>query len=153
MNTALGTMWGLINPEMFAGVADTLEDVMVASVPGVVENVRVADISQGSNPIRILSLRALPDSHMQEVQEETRKQNEKNTDPNELAAMEQAGDWYNLEASIAYHAKPSGADVSSKARNMGMQIVFYLGIRGLIGVPLPICELRLPSDHTRAGSN
>ncbi|EGY19957.1 hypothetical protein VD0002_g3883 [Verticillium dahliae] len=138
MNTALGIMWGLINPEMFAGVADTLEDVMVASIPGIVENVRVADISQGSNPIRILSLRALPDDHMKDVKEETRKQTEKNTDPNELAAMEQAGSYYNLEASIAYHAKPSGGDISSKARNMGMQLVFYLGVRGLIGIPLPI---------------
>lgn len=138
MNTALGIMWGLINPEMFASVADTLEDVMVASVPGIIENVRVADISQGSNPIRVLSLRALPDSHMSEVKEKTRKENEKHTDPNELAAMEEAGSYYNLEASIAYHAKPSGADISSKARNMGMQLIFYLGIKGLIGIPLPI---------------
>ncbi|KAH9227802.1 hypothetical protein K456DRAFT_1876130 [Colletotrichum gloeosporioides 23] len=138
MNTALGIMWNLINPEMFAGVADTLEDVMVASVPGVIENVRVADISQGSNPLRILSLRALPDSHVKDIKDEAHKQNQKNTDPNELAAMEQAGSFYNLEASVAYHAKPSGADISSKARNMGMQLVFYLGVRGLFGVPLPI---------------
>ncbi|KAK1999992.1 C2 domain-containing protein [Colletotrichum falcatum] len=138
MNTALGIMWNLINPEMFAGVADTLEDVMVASVPGVIENVRVADISQGSNPLRILSLRALPDHHVQDIKDEAHKQNQKNTDPNELAAMEQAGSFYNLEASVAYHARPSGADVSSKARNMGMQLIFYLGVRGLFGVPLPI---------------
>ncbi|GKT47167.1 meiotically up-regulated gene 190 protein [Colletotrichum spaethianum] len=138
MNTAVGIMWNLINPEMFAGVADTLEDVMVASVPGIIENVRVADISQGSNPLRILSLRALPDSHVKDIKEESHRQNQKNTDPNELAAMEQAGSFYNLEASVAYHAKPSGADVSSKARNMGMQLVFYLGVRGLFGVPLPI---------------
>ncbi|KAF9878952.1 c2 domain protein [Colletotrichum karsti] len=138
MNTAIGIMWNLINPEMFAGVADTLEDVMVASVPGIIENVRVADISQGSNPLRILSLRALPDSHVQDIKDEAHKQNQKNTDPNELAAMEQAGSFYNLEASVAYHAKPSGADISSKARNMGMQLVFYLGVRGLFGVPLPI---------------
>ncbi|TDZ25497.1 Meiotically up-regulated gene 190 protein [Colletotrichum orbiculare MAFF 240422] len=138
MNTAVGIMWNLINPEMFAGVADTLEDVMVASVPGVIENVRVADISQGSNPLRILSLRALPDSHVKDIKDEAHKNNQKNTDPNELAAMEQAGSFYNLEASVAYHAKPTGADVSSKARNMGMQLIFYLGIRGLFGVPLPI---------------
>lgn len=133
-------MWGLINPEMFAGVADTLEDVMVASVPGVIENVRVADISQGSNSIRILSLRALPDSHLEEVKNEIHKEDEKHTDPNELAAMQQAGSYYNLEASIAYHAKPSGSDISSKARNMGMQLVFYLGVRGLVGIPLPVCK-------------
>ena len=61
MNTFLSVVWGLINPDMFTAVADTLEDVMQASVPGIIENVRVAEINQGSNPLRILSLRALPD--------------------------------------------------------------------------------------------
>jgi Ca2+-dependent lipid-binding protein len=66
MNTLLGVIWGLINPDMFASLADTLEDVMQASVPGIIENVRVAEINQGNNPIRVLSLRALPDSHVKE---------------------------------------------------------------------------------------
>jgi Ca2+-dependent lipid-binding protein len=59
MNSFLGIMWGLIDPDLFASVADTLEDVMQASAPGVIENVRVAEINQGSNSFRILSLRAL----------------------------------------------------------------------------------------------
>lgn len=111
---------------------------MAASVPGIIENVRVADISQGNNPIRILNMRALPDSHVQDIKDELHRQNEEHTDPDELAANEQAGSFYNLEVSIAYHAKPSGADIASKARNMGMQLVFYLGVKGLFGVPLPI---------------
>ncbi|KAL8934608.1 MAG: hypothetical protein Q9216_005820 [Gyalolechia sp. 2 TL-2023] len=138
MNTLLGIVWGLINPEMFAAVADMLEDVMGASVPGVIENVRVAEINQGSNPIRILSLRALPDTHVKELKESIHAENKKTKDPQEAAADEEGGDYYNLEASFAYHAKPSGADSSSKARNMHMQLVFYLGIKGLFGVPLPI---------------
>lgn len=139
MNTFLNIVWGLINPDMFAGVADTLEDVMKASVPTVIENVRVADIGQGSNPIRILSLRALPDSHVKELKDSIHEQNKKTKDPQEAAADEEGGDYYNLEASFAYHAAPSGAkDTSSKARNMHMQLVFYLGIKGLFGVPLPI---------------
>jgi Ca2+-dependent lipid-binding protein len=119
------------------------QDVMQASVPGIIENVKVADISQGNNPIRILSLRALPDSHMKELKDEMHKNNEKVKDPQELAADEEGGEYYNLEASFAYHAKPSGQNVSAKASNMGMQLVFYLGIKGLFGVPLPICELLL----------
>ncbi|EHK45655.1 hypothetical protein TRIATDRAFT_41385 [Trichoderma atroviride IMI 206040] len=138
MNTAIGVFWGMINPEMFAGVADTIEDVMAASVPGVIEHVRVADISQGNNPIRILNMRALPDSHVQDIKDEIRKENEKTMDEDELAAVSQAGAFYNMEVSLGYHAKPSGADIASKARNMGMQIVFYLGVKGLFGVPLPI---------------
>lgn len=138
LNTAVGLVWGLINPDMFAAVADTLEDVMQASVPGVIENVKVNDISQGSNPIRILSLRALPDSHVQDLKDEIRKQQAQTKDPQELAADEEGGDFYNLEATVAYHSLPSGSDVSSKAKNMGMQLVFYLGLKGLFGVPFPI---------------
>ncbi|KAI1639351.1 hypothetical protein F4809DRAFT_138302 [Biscogniauxia mediterranea] len=138
MNTLMGIVWGLINPEMFAAVADTLEDVMQASVPGIIENVKVADISQGNNPIRILSLRALPDAHMKDIKDEMHEENTKTKDPQELAADEEGGDYYNLEASFAYHAKPSSESVSAKAANMGMQLVFYFGIKGLFGVPLPI---------------
>lgn len=138
LNSALALVWGLINPDMFAGVADTLEDVMQASVPGVVDNVKVNDISQGSNPIRVLSLRALPDSHVKDLKNEIRKENQQTKDPQEAAADEEGGEFYNLEATIAYHSLPSGNDVASKAKNMGMQLVFYLGIRGLFGVPFPI---------------
>lgn len=138
MNTFLKLVWGLVNPDMFAAVADTLEDVMQASVPGVIENVRVAEINQGSNPIRILSLRALPDAHVKELKQSIHDENKKNKDPQEAAADEEGGEYYNLEVSFAYHAKPSGSDSSSKARNMHMQLVFYLGIKGLFGVPLPI---------------
>jgi Ca2+-dependent lipid-binding protein len=114
---------------------------MAASVPGVIENVRVADISQGNNPIRILNMRALPDSQVRDIKDEIHKENEKAMDEHELAATEQAGEYYNLEVSVAYHAKPSSGDISSKAKNMGMHLVFYLGVKGLFGVPLPICML------------
>jgi Ca2+-dependent lipid-binding protein len=138
MNTMLGIVWGLINPDMFSAVADTLEDVMQASVPGIIENVRVAEIDQGSNPIRILSMRALPDSHMREMKQAIHEENKKSKDPQEAAADEEGGDYYNLEISFAYHAAPTGSRASEKARNMHMQLVFYLGIKGLFGVPLPI---------------
>ena len=138
MNTFLGVVWGLINPDMFAAVADTLEDVMQASVPGVIENVRVAEINQGSNPLRILSLRALPESKVKDLKKSVHEENKKNKDPQEAAADEEGGDYYNLEVSFAYHAKPAGKSSSSKARNMHMELVFYLGIKGLFGVPLPI---------------
>lgn len=114
---------------------------MQASVPGIIENVKVADINQGNNPLRILSLRALPDAHMKDLKDEMHRENEKIKDPQELAADEEGGDYYNLEASFAYHAKPSaGESMSAKAQNMGMQLVFYLGIKGLFGIPLPICK-------------
>ncbi|KAL1839756.1 hypothetical protein VTJ49DRAFT_1179 [Mycothermus thermophilus] len=138
LNAAVGLVWGLINPDMFAAVADTLEDVMQASLPKVVEHVKVNDLSQGSNPLRILSLRALPDGEVEELRREIHERDKKVKDPEELAAEEGGGDFYNLEATVAYHAEPSGADVSSKAKNMGMQVVLYPGVKGLFGVPFPI---------------
>ena len=98
---------------MFAGVADTLEDVMQASVPGIIESVRVAEINQGNNPLRVLSLRALPDSHVKDLKQSIHEENKKNKDPQEAAADEEGGDYY-------------------------IELVFYLGIKGFFGVPLPV---------------
>lgn len=139
LNTLIGVAWGLIDPEMFSSVADTLEDVMQASVPGVVENVRVAEIDQGSNPFRILSIRALPDDQVKALKEAIHNQNKKNKDPQELLADEEGGDYYNLEASFAYHAKQyENKHSSGRAKNMHMQLVFYLGVRGFFGIPFPV---------------
>lgn len=38
-----------------------IEDVMQQSLPKFVEAVRISDIGQGTNPFRIVSMRALPD--------------------------------------------------------------------------------------------
>ena len=139
LNTILGLVWGLVNPDVLAGVADTLEDVMQASVPGVVENVKVNDMSQGSNPLRVLSLRALPETEVRELRDEIHRRDAEVKDPQELAAEEQGGaGFYNLEATVAYHSLPSSGGISSKAKNMGMQLVFYLGAKGLFGVPFPV---------------
>ncbi|OAX84562.1 hypothetical protein ACJ72_01061 [Emergomyces africanus] len=138
MNTFLSIVWGLLDPDMFASVADTIEDIMQASVPGVIENVRVAEIDQGSNPFRILSLRALPDSQVEDLKKAAHEHNKETKSAQEAAADEEGGSHYNLECSFAYHAKPSGKSSSSKAANMHMLLVFYLGIKGLFGVPLPV---------------
>ncbi|OOQ90074.1 C2 domain protein [Penicillium brasilianum] len=138
MNSFLGVVWGLMNPEMLTPMADTIEDIMQASAPKVVENVRIAEIDQGNNPLRILSMRALPDDHVQNLKDNIHEDNIKNKDPQEAAAAEEGGSYYNMEASFAYHAKPSDGSASSKARNMHMHLVFYLGIRGLFGVPFPV---------------
>ncbi|KAJ5899684.1 hypothetical protein N7495_004428 [Penicillium taxi] len=138
MNSFLSVVWGLMNPEMLAPIADTIEDIMQASAPTVVENVRIAEIDQGNNALRILSMRSLPDDHVQNLKDNIHEENMRNKDPQEAAAAEEGGSYYNMEAAFAYHAKPSGQSASSKARNMHMQMVFYLGIRGLFGVPFPI---------------
>ena len=122
---------------MFASVADTLEDVMQASVPSVIENVRVAEMDQGTNPFRLLSLRALPDSEAQDLRDSMRNHHRETKPEQEAKAMEEGGGHYNVECSFAYHAKP-GTNSSQRAANMHMLLVMYLGVKGLFGVPLPI---------------
>ncbi len=60
LNALLRSVWPLINPDLFTSLADTLEDVMQASLPKMVQMVSVNDIGQGSESIRILGIRWLP---------------------------------------------------------------------------------------------
>lgn len=129
MNTLLGIVWGLINPEMFAAVADTLEDVMGASVPAVIENVRVAEINQGNNPIRILSLRALPDSHVKGLKESIHDENKKTKDPQEAAADEEGAIITILRLHL--HIMPSRAMLRTPRRKHGTCTCSLFSILGL----------------------
>lgn len=60
LNSLLASIWPLINPDLFISLADTLEDVMQASLPKLVRMVSVEDLGQGSESIRILGVRWLP---------------------------------------------------------------------------------------------
>ena len=60
LNSLLASVWPLVNPDLFTSIADTLEDVMQASLPSLVQMVSVDDVGQGSESIRILGVRWLP---------------------------------------------------------------------------------------------
>ncbi|SMR55043.1 unnamed protein product [Zymoseptoria tritici ST99CH_1E4] len=60
LNSLVGSVWPLINPDLFTSLADTLEDVMQASLPKLVQMVSVEDLGQGSESLRILGVRWLP---------------------------------------------------------------------------------------------
>lgn len=60
LNSLLSSVWPLINPELFTSLADTLEDVMQASLPKLVRMISVEDLGQGNEAIRILGVRWLP---------------------------------------------------------------------------------------------
>ena len=59
-NSLLSSVWPLINPDLFTSLADTLEDVMQASLPKMVRMVSVEDLGQGNEAVRILGVRWLP---------------------------------------------------------------------------------------------
>jgi C2 domain len=60
LNALLASVWPLINPDLFTSLADTLEDVMQASLPKLVRMISVEDLGQGSEALRILGVRWLP---------------------------------------------------------------------------------------------
>lgn len=60
LNMLVGTVWPLINPELFESLTDMLEDVMQASLPRMVRMVSVEDLGQGNEPIRIIGIKRLP---------------------------------------------------------------------------------------------
>ena len=60
LNSLLSSVWPLINPDLFTSLADTLEDVMQASLPKMVRMISVEDLGQGSEALRILGVRWLP---------------------------------------------------------------------------------------------
>lgn len=60
LNSLMGSVWPLINPDLFASLADMLEDVMQASLSKLIRMVSIDDLGQGSESIRILGVRWLP---------------------------------------------------------------------------------------------
>lgn len=146
MNSLVGVVWNLINPEMFAAMADTLEDVMQASVPqALIQNVKVSSIGLGDQSFKILSLRALPSAE----EDKTAKREKEGTELSQedkdakIQQRELEGEddsnmkYYNLELSFAYKAIPAKG-VIGKAKNLHLEVIFYLGAKGVFGVPLPI---------------
>lgn len=150
MNSLVGIIWNLINPEMFAAMADTLEDVMQASVPpALIQNVKVSSIGLGDQSFKILSLRALPSAEEDKTAKKGKKEEaggERMSEEDQAEKKEQReleGEdnpdfkYYNLELSFAYHAIPAKG-VIGKAKNLHLEVIFYLGVKGLVGVPLPV---------------
>ncbi len=60
LNALFASVWPLINPDLFTSLADTLEDVMQASLPKFVRMISVDDLGQGSEALRVLGIRWLP---------------------------------------------------------------------------------------------
>lgn len=77
LNRLVRRVWPIVNPEVVASMTDLLEDVMQASIPSIIHSVKIADLSQGKQPVRILSICGLPSE----------------------------GDDINVEVSFAYYAR------------------------------------------------
>lgn len=162
LNSLLGAVWPMINPDLFASVGDTLEDVMQASLPKLVRMVSVDDIGQGSEAIRILGVRWLPAGAATESvtedgtltteqqadkgsQGEKKSKDAKEGNGQEIAAGMEAedGEFINLEVAFAYRSRSSSGSMRERSKDMHLYLAFYLpgnikipvwvDLRGVIG--------------------
>lgn len=155
LNAFTKVIWGLVNPDMFVPIADSIEDVMQQSLPKFVSAVRISDIGQGTNPFRIVSMRALPDQpgEKEYPREEwidqgtgqlggvdTAKKGKesagKQTDLDKVD-RDQAGDYVNYEVAFAYQAMPGQGD-QLRAKNIHLLLQFFLGVADWMHIPIPI---------------
>lgn len=151
LNSLLSSLWPLINPDLFTSLADTLEDVMQASLPKVVRMVSVDDVGQGSEPLRILGIRWLPtgaaarsvsaqgglqstseskkDSASQESNAKEQGSSAQSSDDSQRVAeaMEaEEGDFVNLEVAFAYRARQRNNTFKDRIKDMHIYVAFYL---------------------------
>ncbi|KAI0037069.1 hypothetical protein K488DRAFT_39722 [Vararia minispora EC-137] len=128
VNALVAGVWPILNPSLFDSLVDMLEDIMQSSMPKFVQSVRISDLGLGNTPLRIVSVRALPDSS-----------NEQTLEKLDVQDREQlTGDHINLEISFAYHAALSGRSASSKVQNIHLLIDFFSGIQEFWEFKLPV---------------
>lgn len=142
LNGLIKLVWGLIDPVTFISVADMVEDILQQSLPSFVDAVRITDIGQGMNPLRITSIRALTDEPGDRGYPKTDwiddGENKPLKDPaGKEIEEDQAGDYYNFEVAFSYSALP-GQGASLRAKNIHMLIEFFLGAYDWFHIPVPI---------------
>ncbi|KAJ5267895.1 hypothetical protein N7478_010703 [Penicillium angulare] len=146
LNSLLASIWPLVNPDLFASLADTLEDSMQASLPKLVNMINVEDLGQGSEAPRILGVRWIPSDANGRSASGSEKGNDK---PNQYTKDEpqrgheqslmkvveaEEGDFVSLEVAFAYKARPAGRNLSAMAENAHLFLAIYLAA----GIHLPI---------------
>ncbi|KAJ9117451.1 hypothetical protein QFC22_004301 [Naganishia vaughanmartiniae] len=146
-NQLLASLWPIIDPSLFISLTDMLEDVMQASMPKAINTVRISDLSQGTHPLRIISIRPLDDAETRDAPQHAKDENPAQDALDEDTGEGENSTHVNLEVAFAYRALPvKGNKVYSKAKNMHILIDFGLGMKGVFGKSLPICADRLTAD-------
>ncbi|CZT13376.1 uncharacterized protein RCO7_09801 [Rhynchosporium graminicola] len=134
MNSLVGTLWHTLQQEFFDGIATQVNDTIKPLIPkGVPVAVKIAKIGHGAVPVRVLSMRSLPDSEFGDLVPS--HGDARDASPADKARRdkqietEQGGVFYNLEIAVAYHEAP----LRPRTDTMHVDIVAMLG-----PVPLPI---------------
>ncbi|KAF8216386.1 hypothetical protein K438DRAFT_1703242 [Mycena galopus ATCC 62051] len=114
-NSLLYSLWPIVNPALFTSVADMLEDALQASLPKLIHGVRVADIGQGSEALRILAIRGLESGDATQ-------------------SSDDEGDFVNLEVAVAFRARPRSKGLKDRSGNPHILMEFQ--VAGGILIPV-----------------
>ena len=120
-----------------------VEDIMQQSLPGFIDAIRITDLGQGTNPLRITHIRALPDQPGDEDYPKTSWIDQGNEGMHsdgptgKSAEEDQAGDYYNFEVAFSYAALP-GQGAHLRAKNIHLLIEFFVGMFDWLHIPIPI---------------
>lgn len=145
LNSLIGSVWPIINPDLFASLSDTLEDVMQASLPGLVRMVSVDDVGQGSESIRLLGIRWLPTgaaaeavtedgSLTSEKRQEESAGGDQETEEIKEGMEAEDGDFVNMEVAFAYRTRAGSKSLKERSKDMHLFLAFYLP--GNIKIPV-----------------
>ncbi|KAG6846798.1 hypothetical protein H0H93_011820 [Arthromyces matolae] len=108
INSLLHTLWPIINPTIFVSFSDLFEDALHRSLPKFIHGVRVADIGQGSEPMRILGIQWLHPSS------------------SSTSLQQGSNDFFNVEVALAYRARKIDKKLRDKAENAHIFLEFLL---------------------------
>ena len=153
LNSLLGAVWPLINPDLFVSLSDTLEDVMQASLPGLVKMVSVEDIGQGSEAMRVLGIQWLPTGAATKSVGTDGKLTSEDKHAAVAEGMEaEEGDFVNMEVAFAYRTRSSSRSLKDRTNDMHLYVAFFLpgnikipvwvnlqGIIGTVRLRLQLC--------------
>ncbi|KAM0787324.1 hypothetical protein ACM66B_007097 [Microbotryomycetes sp. NB124-2] len=140
LNATVGAVWSIIDPDLFTPAVDLIEDAMKALSPAVVRSVRITSIEHGTNSIRLLGLRHLPeDMDIAVPLDEGTKKRPTKQDPQmaipDPEKDEGLGKFINLECTFAYRRIPKPA---TKSTNAHFIVHLGLGVRKLVKVEVPV---------------
>ncbi|PWN44353.1 hypothetical protein IE81DRAFT_336741 [Ceraceosorus guamensis] len=155
INAVIATVWKQIDPAIFATLADTIEDVMQASLPGFIEAVKISDLTHGDadSALRFTHFRALADKQgdreypreewidqgkkpspsADDKAGEKPKPVENDADGDGIADEDESGDFLNLEVGFVLMKRPD-----QKAKAASLQISFFLGALNLFRFPFNV---------------
>ncbi|KAH9812381.1 hypothetical protein DFH28DRAFT_1084256 [Melampsora americana] len=121
INSALASLWPLISPDIFRPVIDLLEDTLKVLAPGIVTTVRVDELDQGRNPIRLVAFKTL-DAEDPWVK-------------NQVKVSDLPGEFINLEVEFAYRRKQDSTEPASSAHFVAY---FGIGVQKIASCEMPV---------------